>query len=167
MKDERVECVYKILLLGGSNTGKTDFLMRYTCNTCQKIHMATIGPDYKLKSMKLKSGKNIQLQIWDIPGQDHYLLITRNYFKASQGTILIYDITDKYSFEFMIKYINEIREEVLPQNIIIYIIANKIDMEDQRKVDKEEGKKLAEELGFHYMETSVKYGINLNKLLKI
>ena len=63
----------------------------------------------------------------------------------------------------MIKYINEIREEVLPQNIIIYIIANKIDMEDQRKVDKEEGKKLAEELGFHYMETQVKYGINVNE----
>ena len=110
MKDERAECVYKIFLLGGSNSGKTNFLKRYTDSTFQELHLTTIGFDYKLKSMKLKSGKNIQLQIWDTPGQERFLLITKNYYKAAHGIILIYDITDKYSFEFLIKCINELKE---------------------------------------------------------
>ena len=156
------ECVYKVLLLGDSTVGKTCFLMKYTDKTFQDIHMATIGLDYRLRSMKLKSGKSIKLQIWDTAGQDRFRAITKNYYKGSHGIILIYDITNTQSFENVITWVNQIREEA-SSNVIIYIAGNKVDMEDERKVDRDDGEKLAEELGFPFVETSAKNGININE----
>ena len=156
------ECVYKVLLLGDSTVGKTCFLMKYTDKTFQDIHMATIGLDYRLKSMKLKSGKNIKLQIWDTAGQDRFRAITKNYYKGSHGIILIYDVTNLQTFENVKTWVNQIREEASP-NVVIYIAGNKIDIEDERKVEKESGEKLAEEFGFPFVETSAKNGININE----
>ena len=156
------ECVYKVLLLGDTTVGKTCFLMKYTDKTFQDIHMATIGLDYRLKSMKLKNGKNIKLQIWDTAGQDRFRAITKNYYKGSHGIILIYDVTNIQTFENVKSWVNQIREEA-STNVIIYIAANKIDMEEERKVSKEEGEKLAQELGFPFMETSAKSGVNINE----
>ena len=156
------EYVYKVLLLGDTTVGKTCFLMKYTDKTFQDIHMATIGLDYRLKSMKLKSGKNIKLQIWDTAGQDRFRAITKNYYKGSHGIILIYDVTNVQTFENVKQWVSQIREEAA-QNVIIYLVANKIDMEEERKVNKEEGEKLAEELGFPFVETSAKSGININE----
>ena len=156
------ENVYKVLLLGDSSVGKTCFLMKYTDKTFQDIHMATIGLDYRLKSMKLKSGKNIKLQIWDTAGQDRFRAITKNYYKGSHGIILIYDVTNVQTFENVKQWVSQIREEA-SANVIIYIAGNKIDMEEERKVNKEEGEKLAEELGFPFVETSAKSGININE----
>ena len=156
------ECVYKVLLLGDSTVGKTCFLMKYTDKTFQDIHMATIGLDYRLRSMKLKRGKSIKLQIWDTAGQARFRAITKNYYKGSHGIILIYDITNTQSFENVKTWVNQIREEA-SSNVIIYIAGNKVDMEDERKVDREDGEKLAEELGFPFVETSAKNGININE----
>ena len=156
------EYVYKVLLLGDTTVGKTCFLMKYTDKTFQDIHMATIGLDYRLKSMKLKSGKNIKLQMWDTAGQDRFRAITKNYYKGSHGIILIYDVTNVQTFENVKQWVSQIREEA-SANVIIYIAGNKIDMEEERKVNKEEGEKLAEELGFPFVETSAKSGININE----
>ena len=156
------ECVYKVLLLGDTTVGKTCFLMKYTDKTFQDIHMATIGLDYRLKTMKLKSGKNIKLQIWDTAGQDRFRAITKNYYKGSHGIILIYDVTNLQTFENVKTWVSQIREEA-SNNVVIYIAANKIDMEAERKVTKEEGEKLAQELEFPFVETSAKSGININE----
>ena len=156
------ECVYKVLLLGDSTVGKTCFLMKYTDKTFQDIHMSTIGLDYRLKAMKLKSGKKIKLQIWDTAGQDRFRAITKNYYKGSHGIILIYDVTSIQTYENIKTWVSQIREEASP-NVVIYIVGNKIDMEDERKISKEEGKNLADELGFPFVETSAKTGINVNE----
>ena len=73
--------------------------MKYTDKTFQDIHMSTIGLDYRLKAMKLKSGKKIKLQIWDTAGQDRFRAITKNYYKGSHGIILIYDVTSIQTYE--------------------------------------------------------------------
>jgi len=156
------ECVYKVLLLGDSTVGKTCFLMKYTDKTFQDIHMSTIGLDYRLKAMKLKSGKKIKLQIWDTAGQDRFRAITKNYYKGSHGIILIYDVTSIQTYENIKTWVSQIREEA-SSNVVIYIVGNKIDMEEERKVSKEEGKNLADELGFPFVETSAKTGINVNE----
>ena len=156
------EYVYKVLLLGDTTVGKTCFFFFFFDKTFQDIHMATIGLDYRLKSMKLKSGKNIKLQIWDTAGQDRFRAITKNYYKGSHGIILIYDVTNVQTFENVKQWVSQIREEAA-QNVIIYLVANKIDMEEERKVKPEEGEKLAEELGFPFVEASAKNGININE----
>ena len=134
------ECVYKILLLGDACTDKSLFLLRYTDETFQDIHMATIGLDYRLKTMKLKKGKNIKLQIWDTAGQDRFRAITKNYYKGSHGIILLYDVTNLQSFENIKSWINQIREEASP-NVVIYLVGSKIDLEEERKVTKKDGEK--------------------------
>ena len=156
------ESVYKVLLLGDSSVGKTCFLMKYTDEAFQETHMATIGLDYRLKSMKLKNGKTVKIQIWDTAGQDRFRSITKNYYKGSHGIILIYDITNPITFENITHWVSQVREEA-SKNVVIYLIGNKIDLEEERKVSTEEGEKLAEKLGLPFNETSALEGTNINE----
>ena len=156
-----MDCVYKVLLLGDSTVGKTCVLLKYTDKIFQETHMMTIGLDYRLKVMQLQSGKEIKLQIWDTAGQDRFRSITKNYYKGSHGIILIYDVTSLKTFENVKSWVSQIHEEI-SDKVVIYLVANKIDMDDLRKVTKEEGKKLAEELDVPFVETSAKTGENID-----
>ena len=166
---EKKEILYKILLLGDSSVGKTCFLMRYTDNTFQEIHMSTIGLDYKLKNVQLDDGKLVKIQIWDTAGQDRFRSITKNYYKGAHGIILIYDITNKKSFENVRTWINQIKEEV-SEKVSIILVGNKIDDEEHRVVATEDGEKIAKELGLMFFECSAKSGVNIdstfNELVK-
>ena len=156
------DCVYKVLLLGDSTVGKTCFLLKYTDKVFKEVHMTTVGLDYRLKNMTLKNGKTVKLQIWDTAGQDRFRSITKNYYKGAHGIIVIYDITSFATFDNVKNWISQIREEV-SSNVVIYIAGNKSDLEEQRKVQTEEGKNLAEEYGFPFVETSAKDGTNINE----
>ena len=163
------ELLYKILLLGDSSVGKTCFLMRYSDNTFQEIHMSTIGLDYKLKNVQLDDGKIVKIQIWDTAGQDRFRSITKNYYKGAHGIILIYDVTSRKTFENVKNWVSQIKEEV-SDKVIIILVGNKIDDESNRKVSKEEGKKMANDCGLDFFETSAKSGLNIdstfNELVK-
>ena len=160
------DCVYKILLLGDSTVGKTCFLLRYCDKRFQEAHLSTIGLDYRLKSMTLKNGKNIKLQIWDTAGQDRFRAITKNYYKGANGIILIYDVTNLQSYENVKNWISQIKEEANP-NVLIYLAGNKIDVgEEERVVKTEEGQKIADELNLPFYETSAKNGLNVNEIFE-
>ena len=169
MSKDKKEVLYKILLLGDSSVGKTCFLMRYTDNTFQEIHMSTIGLDYKLKNIQLEDGKMVKIQIWDTAGQDRFRSITKNYYKGAHGIILIYDITKRKTFDNVTNWINQIKEEV-SDKVTIILVGNKIDDEEHRDVKTEEGEQLAKELGLMFFECSAKSGINIdstfNELVK-
>jgi len=156
------DCVYKVLLLGDTTVGKTRFLMKYTDKTFQDVHISTIGLDYRLKSMVLKNGKNIKLQIWDTAGQDRFRAITKNYYKGANGIILIYDVTNPKTYDNVKNWVTQIREEASP-NVVVYLCGNKIDMKEERQVKEEDGKIMAEEFGFPFNETSARDGININE----
>ena len=155
------ELLYKILLLGDSSVGKTCFLMRYADNTFQEIHMSTIGLDYKLKNVQLDDGKIVKIQIWDTAGQDRFRSITKNYYKGAHGIILIYDVTSRKTFENIQNWVTQIKEEV-SEKVNIILVGNKIDDENNRKVSSEEGKKMADQWGLDFFETSAKSGINID-----
>ena len=159
------DSVYKVLLLGDSTVGKTCFLMRYTDNTFQEIHMSTIGLDYRLKTMTLNSGKQVKVQIWDTAGQDRFRAITKNYYKGAHGIILIYDVTNQLTFENVTNWINQIKEEA-SDKVTIFLVGNKIDDEKNRKVNTEEGEKLAQDFKLKFYETSAKIGTNVEATFK-
>ena len=159
------DSVYKVLLLGDSTVGKTCFLMRYTDNTFQEIHMSTIGLDYRLKTMTLNSGKQVKVQIWDTAGQDRFRAITKNYYKGAHGIILIYDVTNQITFDNVTNWITQIKEEA-SDKVTIFLVGNKIEDEKNRKVETEEGKKLAEEFKLKFYETSAKIGTNVETTFK-
>ena len=160
-----VEFVFKILLLGDSEVGKSCFLMRYSDNVFVENYITTKGLDYKLKSVKLDSGKTIKVQLWDTAGQDKYRTIAKNYFKGSHGILLLYDVTKQSSFQNIRDWIQDIREEV-SQKAIIFLIGNKIDLVDKRKISKEKGIELAEEYKLPFFEASAKSGENVDEVFK-
>ena len=160
------DTVYKVLLLGDSSVGKTCFLLRYCDKSFQEAHLSTIGLDYRLKSMTLQNDKNIKLQIWDTAGQDRFRAITKNYYKGANGIILIYDVTNKQSYENVKNWLTQIKEEANP-NVIIYLAGNKIDVEEeQRVITTEDGQKIADEYKLPFKETSAKNGINVNEIFQ-
>ena len=161
MDDEEIP-LYKILLLGDSTVGKTCFLLRFMEDSFIDLHMATIGLDYKLKTMTLEEQKIVKVQIWDTAGQDKFRAITRNYYKGASGIILIFDVTNIKSFENIKKWINEIKEEI-SENVSIVLIGNKIDNVKERKITKEQGEKIANEIGTKFFETSAKTGEGINE----
>ena len=154
--------LYKILLLGDSTVGKTCFLLRYVDDSFLDLHMATIGLDYRLKTLILEEQKIVKIQLWDTAGQDKFRAITRNYYKGASGIILIFDVTNIKSYENIKKWINEIKEEI-SEKVSIVLIGNKIDNVQERKISKEQGEKLANEIGIKFFETSAKTGEGINE----
>ena len=159
------DLVFKILLLGDSEVGKSCFLMRYSENVFIENYITTIGLDYKLKTVKLDTGKTIKVQLWDTAGQDKYRTIAKNYYKGSHGILLLYDITKQSSFDNIREWVRDIKEEV-NEKAILFLIGNKIDMEDQRKIPKEKGVELAEEFKIPFFEASAKSGENVDEAFK-
>jgi small GTP-binding protein len=154
------EFMYKILLLGDSSVGKTCILTRYSENTFQEEHMATIGLDFKIKSVNL-NGKIVKVQIWDTAGQDRFKSITKNYYKGAHGIILIYDVSNPKTYDNIKKWLAQIKEEA-SSKVCIILVANKIDHEE-RVVTEEEGEKLAKSFNLKIFESSAKENINVTE----
>lgn len=152
--------VFKVLLLGDSTVGKTCFLMRFTENTFQEIHMSTIGLDYRFKKMTLENQEVATVQIWDTAGQDRFRAITKNYYKGAHGILLIYDVTNQKSFDNVKNWVGQIRENA-SEKAIIYIVGNKVDDTAHRVVSKEQGEETAKEFNLKFYEASAKEDINI------
>ena len=110
-QDEEDYRLYKILLLGDCAVGKSCLLLRYCENSFQESHLATIGLDFRLKTITLENNRKIRIQIWDTAGEDRFRSITRNYYKGAHGIVLIYDVTDQQSFQHIKDWIDKIKEE--------------------------------------------------------
>ena len=168
-QEEEYYRLYKILLLGDVAVGKSCLLLRYCENSFQESHLSTIGLDFRLKTINLENNRKIRIQIWDTAGEDRFRAITKNYYKGAHGIILIYDITNKKSFENVRTWINQIKEEV-SEKVSIILVGNKIDDEEHRVVATEDGEKIAKELGLMFFECSAKSGVNIdstfNELVK-
>ena len=165
MSSTETDAVYKILLLGDSEVGKSCFLMRYSDNVFVENYITTIGLDYKLKYVQLDTGETIKVQLWDTAGQDRYRTIAKNYYKGSHGILLLYDVTKLSSFENIREWIKDIKEEVY-EKAIIFLIGNKIDKTTERKITTEQGTKLAEEYNLPFFEASAKSGENVDEIFK-
>ena len=156
------EAKYKILILGDSKVGKSCFLTRYADNTYKEDYLSTIGMDYKIKNYELEDGRIIKLYIWDTAGQDKFRSITSNFYKGADGIILIYDITDRKTFNSVRNWINNIQEEA-PDKVALVLAGNKVDDEKNRKVQESEGKKIADEYSLPFFECSAKSDINVTQ----
>ena len=160
-ENEVIEYSFKILLLGDTSVGKTCFLKRYTDNTFQDAYLSTIGFDYKFKTVTLENGKKARVQLWDTAGQERFRTIAKSYYKGAHGIILMYDVSNKKSFDNIRKWISQINEQA-KKNICVILIANKIDT-DERTVTKEEGEALAQKFKLKFFEASAKEKINVDE----
>ena len=99
--------MFKILLIGNSGAGKSCILMRYSENQFTNNFYNTIGVDFKVKNLQI-DGKDVKLQIWDTAGQDRFRTITSSYYRGANGILIVYDCTDKESFENIKTWMSEI-----------------------------------------------------------
>jgi Ras-related protein Rab-1A len=92
------DALYKIVLIGESNTGKTSMLLRFADNIFTENYLCTIGVDFKIKTLKVDD-KIVKMQIWDTAGQERFRSISHAYYRNSHGCIALYDITSRASFD--------------------------------------------------------------------
>lgn len=116
--------------------------------------MATIGIDSTHISFKLYNDLMVLIKLYDTPGKERYKSICELYIKKSDSIILIYDISDKRTFEECKGYYRDKIEEICKNDIKVILIGNKIDREDSREVTTEEGYDFALENGYIFMEIS-------------
>eukprot|EP00916_Digyalum_oweni_P004900 GHVL01008791.1.p1 GENE.GHVL01008791.1~~GHVL01008791.1.p1 ORF type:complete len:210 (+),score=19.41 GHVL01008791.1:789-1418(+) len=147
----------KLLLIGDSAVGKSCLLLRFTEDQYLPSHIATIGIDFKMKTMDI-DGSRVKLQIWDTAGQERFRTVTQAYYRSAMGIILVYDVTKEESFNNIRTWIRQI-ESFGSENVNKILVGNKADL--PKVISAARGRALAEDNGMHFFETSALSGLNV------
>ena len=154
--------IFKILLLGESHVGKTEFISRFIDDKLRSENLLIpIGINFKVKTINFK-GKKIKLNIWDISGQERIRNITQTFYKGAHALIFMYDVTDQNSFKNLSNWIKQV-EAHGEKNLVKVLVGNNCDKLD-RVVTEEEGKQLAEDFSIGFFETSHKTDKNVSEV---
>ena len=155
---------YKLVLLGDESVGKTSTICRFMYDHFEQDYKATIGIDFLSKTIYHEDGE-LRLQLWDTAGQERFRSLIPAYLRHSRVAIVVYDVTNKQSFQNTTKWIEQARTEG-GKNMLIMLVGNKMDLDEHRQVTQDEGEELAKEQNVMFMETSAKTGENVNALFQ-
>jgi small GTP-binding protein len=155
--------IYKLILLGDGTVGKTSFFKRYFNNDFNDNYMMTIGVNDSFKFIQIQKNV-IKIKIWDTAGQERFRSLPRKYYQHVDGIILLYDVTSRESFNNISKWIKDIADNS-GNKVIIYLVGNKIDLIDERKVEFSEAMETATKNGMRSMEISCKLDINVKEVI--
>ena len=153
--------IFKVVVVGNGAVGKTSLVLRYTQHKFSENYVMTIGSNFAIAEVKLPDGQLCKLQIWDLAGQPHFSFVRPPFYKGASAVILVYDVTNRRSLDELKDWKDDFIK-YLPPETIMYVLANKSDLKDERVVTIEEGKRVAENLGaIEFWETSAKTGENV------
>lgn len=155
---------FKLVFLGEQSVGKTSLISRFMYDTFDSTYQATIGIDFLSKTEYL-GDRAIRLQLWDTAGQERFRSLIPSYIRDCAAAVVVYDITNRTSFQSITKWIEDVVSERHHQALII-IVGNKTDLNDKRQVSSEEGEAKAEEYNALFMESSAMSGSNVKQLFK-
>ena len=162
--EDSYDFIFKVVILGDSGVGKTGITNRYLNETFIENTKTTVGVEFGAKKLDI-DGKVVKIQIWDTAGQERYRSVTSAYYKGAKGVFLVYDITQLSSFHSIDKWIHEVKVAA-GNDVLVFLIGNKLDLSEKREVSYEIAKSKAEELGITYCETSAKTSENINKIFE-
>ena len=154
----------KFIIVGDSSVGKSNILLRFSRNTFDPGHQATLGIEFANKHL-IYNSTDYLIQIWDTAGQENFRSVTRAYYKASAVAMVVYDITKEDSFLHIQNWLHDCKE-LAPRTVILVLIGNKTDLEDQRVVARERGENLAKENNMIFFETSALNGNGIEEAFK-
>ena len=154
----------KYIIIGDSSVGKSNILLRYVHNSFNPEFLTTIGVEFGAKNIEINK-KIFRIQIWDTAGQENFRSITRAYYKNSVCALIVYDISNRSSFENVISWIEDCKGQS-PKSIFIILVGNKNDLENERQVSYEEGLEFAKNNNIVFFETSAKTGKNISELFQ-
>ena len=165
-KDETQEKIYlTFLTLGSSTVDKSSFITRYAKKFFPEKIYATIGIDFQNTNLTLFD-KKILLKLYDTAGQEKFRSISRQYYKNADGILLMFNIADRQSFKDIEKWMKEIKDNIDVKSIVLLLIGNKCNLEEERKISKEEAIEMAEQNDMSYFETSARTGQNVNESIE-
>ena len=159
--DENYDFIFKVLLLGNSDVGKSSLLLRYVDSVWNDAFVPTIGVDFKVKTLTINE-KKVKMQIWDTAGQERFRTVVSTYFRGAHGILLLYDVTNRDSFKNLESWLIEI-EKNAKEKVLKILIGNKCDLTDDREIQSDEGKAFALRNGMEFMETSAKMNTNVTE----
>ena len=145
----------KLILVGETTVGKTSIINQYIDKTFKEEYMMTIGKEKSLKNINIE-GKEVTLEICDTAGQIDYRAINKIFMKNTDIALIVYDITNKKSFEELSDWINSVNQSNNNKNVIFGIAANKSDLYEQKVINKKEGEEFAKNNNALFFETSAK-----------
>ncbi|VDN40588.1 unnamed protein product [Gongylonema pulchrum] len=155
---------FRVILIGDSTVGKSSLLKYFTEGRCAEICDPTVGVDFYARMMEIRPGYRIKLQLWDTAGQEKFRSITRSYYRNSVGVMIVYDITNRASFEHVTQWLDEALENVggpCPDRCVFQLVGHKADLDADRQVLYEEGEYFAKYQGIKFVETSAVTGENV------
>lgn len=160
------DTLIKLVILGDSNVGKSNFLFKFMEGKFSPIHVATVGFDFKSKICTLPDSKKVvKLQVWDTAGQEKYLSVNKNLLQRVQGVIFMYDITQRSSFERLSIWYEGMKKILNEEETPLLLVGNKLDdQNDNRIVEKSEGEAWARDKKMDFLEASGKDGTNVDKV---
>lgn len=143
--------LYKILIIGNSNVGKSSIIEQFTKNKFNKSLGTTVGIDFDMGNILIEE-EIVRLQIWDTAGQERFRNITSSYYRGCDGVFIVYDVTNRETFNNIQYWYNELKKYA-DNEYVLYLICNKIDL-GERCVSYDEGENMAKKIDAKYMEIS-------------
>ena len=163
-KVDKYDFNFKIIIIGNSGIGKSSITNRGTKNIFYNDFSSTIGFENYSFNIKLEE-KIIHLHIWDTCGQEKFRSLIQNFYRKASLAFIVYSVTDRESFEQLDTWIREVKNNTDNVDIKIFLIGNKIDLENLRVVQTEEGQKYYEENNLtKFFEVSAKSGFNAQNI---
>ena len=159
MSTVNFDYLFKYIIIGDAAVGKSNILLKYAHNQFKSEYQLTIGVEFGAKNMNLNN-KVYRIQVWDTAGQENFRSITRAYYKNSVCALIVYDISNKESFDNVSIWVDDCRNQS-PKTITLILVGNKSDLEAERQVTYEEGEQFAKENGMMFFEVSAKTGSNI------
>ncbi|KAG7250681.1 hypothetical protein CRUP_012267 [Coryphaenoides rupestris] len=172
---------FRVIMLGDSTVGKSSLLKRYTEDAFLETINQTVGVDFYVHFLEVEPGVRVKLQFWDTAGQERFrqgcscmghMSVTRSYYRNSVGGLLVFDLTNRASFDHVVDWHAEVCERVQPHRVMFLLLGHKSDRgvnnDDDggggdRVISREEAEKFAGRLGMPYMEASAKTGHNVHE----
>lgn len=152
-------CQFKLVLLGESSVGKSSLVLRFVKGQFHEFQESTIGAAFLTQTVQIDD-TTVKFEIWDTAGQERYHSLAPMYYRGAQAAIVVYDISNKETFQKAQTWIKELQRQANP-NIVIALAGNKLDLANKRAVSYEEAKQYADETSLLFMETSAKTAANV------
>ena len=157
------QLMFKVVLVGGTNVGKTCIAHRATGGAFEAETRSTLGASYTARTVPMKDNTEAKLQIWDTAGQERFRGIAPMYYHGAGAALIVYSITDRESYEQVDFWLNSLRENT-PCSLAIFLIGNKADLEEKRQVTFAEGQSRAQAIGAQFFEVSAKTGSGIEEV---
>lgn len=148
--------IFKIIVIGDSNVGKTCLTFRFCSGRFPDKTEATIGVDFRERLIEV-DGEQLKLQLWDTAGQERFRKsMVQHYYRNVHAVVFVYDVTKMSSFESLTGWIEECDRHNLNKHVPRLLVGNKCDMTDRIAVNTNMAQKFADSHNMPLFETSAK-----------